>query len=102
MLIVAHLLLPFIEQTWSQFPRQSNLPRNNYVSSQTATYHPSSGKIFYLGGGYYISAVSDLLVANSFAFGLSFNTNTGAWFNETFGGDTIPSQRLDHTATLSK
>ncbi|KAI8090132.1 uncharacterized protein B0P05DRAFT_529509 [Gilbertella persicaria] len=81
--------------TWSTFLNQANPMVGSYPILQTATFHPSTGKIFYLGGWYISATISPA----SFAYGMVFNTNNGMWSNISFGGKA-PSPRDGHTATL--
>ncbi|KAL9557629.1 hypothetical protein MBANPS3_001279 [Mucor bainieri] len=84
-----------------QVPRQRNPPVLSYYI-QRSVYHPTSKKIFYIGG-LVNNATTEALVATrnaSMSEITTFDTVTGAWGTQNFTGDTIPSAREAHTVTL--
>jgi hypothetical protein len=67
---------------------------------QTGTYHPRTGKIYFLGGFYHTNT-ADLPVPLSYA--ITYDTLSAAWENKTLKavlGSDMPSARQFHTATL--
>ncbi|KAG2207695.1 hypothetical protein INT47_011815 [Mucor saturninus] len=85
------------------FPKTAMLVIDNFpilVSDQTATHHPATKKIIYLGG--IRKDVATRVVGMTQRPGddcLTYSTESGEWQSqETFG--TKPSARLGHTATV--
>ncbi|KAK4516915.1 uncharacterized protein ATC70_000242 [Mucor velutinosus] len=83
--------------TWS-IPQQSIGPAD-YHTSPTATYHPATKKIFYLGGTYY-NSTSQSLFNSYFTYAMTFDTTNGLWSYEPLSGPDYPKERKMHTATL--
>ncbi|GAA5808438.1 hypothetical protein MFLAVUS_001829 [Mucor flavus] len=78
-------------------PPQTNVPKD-YQILFSATYHPKTQKVYYIGGSYYNSTSGSIY--NSFlTYARTFNTANGIWSRETIEGDA-PSQREQHTTTL--
>ncbi|KAF1796000.1 hypothetical protein V8B55DRAFT_1468748 [Mucor lusitanicus] len=90
-------LLNLNTNTWS-IPQQSIGPAD-YHTSPTATYHPTTKKIFYLGGTYY-NSTSQSLFNSYFTYAMTFDTTNGLWSYEPLSGPDYPKERKMHTATL--
>ncbi|RCI01671.1 hypothetical protein CU098_009612 [Rhizopus stolonifer] len=87
-------------KTWSHFAPQSNIPKNFYLNSQTATLNPKTGKIYYMGGSYYTP-----LTGYRFPFSESyvFDTTQGSWSLVKLSAaptSRIPSDRIYHSTTM--
>ncbi|KAG2213443.1 hypothetical protein INT47_009117 [Mucor saturninus] len=70
------------------------------ISDLTATYHPRTKAIIYLGGFF----KNQLLEGSTESFGnfLAYDTESSLWNVQPTNGLVIPTARLGHTATLSK
>jgi hypothetical protein len=81
-------------------PQQNN-PSFKDFTLQSATFHPRTKKIFYLGGQFsdYNSAT---LIRYPFTHAITFDTAKGQWDEEAIRGLDYPTLRLSHTATLRK
>lgn len=89
-----------IAQVWVRLSPQLDSPANFFPNSQTATIHPSTGKIYFIGGSYYTPDDPMNKKKVSFAWAHTFDTKSAAWVNQTLGG-VHPSQRDFHTTNLS-
>ncbi|GAA5798702.1 hypothetical protein HPULCUR_004107 [Helicostylum pulchrum] len=78
-------------------PPQTNVPKD-YQILFSATYHPKTQKVYYIGGSYY-NSTSDSLYNSFLTYARTFNTVNGIWSRESIEGDA-PSQREQHTTTL--
>lgn len=89
-------------QPW-QVPTQQNPPVLSYYM-QVSVYHPTSKKIFYIGGLVNNATTDDVIGTRNVSMSeiLTFDTVTGAWETQVFTGDLIPSPRKAHTVTLCK
>ncbi|KAI9268455.1 hypothetical protein EDC94DRAFT_687354 [Helicostylum pulchrum] len=83
---------------WSAFSPQSSTLANFFPFRQTATINPNTGKVYYLGGSYYIKGLWEPREI-PFSWAAVFDTNSGTWSNETLKG-SIPTSRMYHTASL--
>ncbi|KAI9342685.1 hypothetical protein BD770DRAFT_476140 [Pilaira anomala] len=78
-------------------------PQNGPVlfSYQNATFHPRSGKLYFIGGFYHIEELEDMTIPLSYT--ITYDTYKASWGNQTLNptntGD-IPSPRHRHTATM--
>ncbi|KAI9273811.1 hypothetical protein EDC94DRAFT_689831 [Helicostylum pulchrum] len=73
------------------------------VSFQTATFHPRSGKIYYIGGLYKTSEPGGSLSV-PFSFANTYDTVDAIWGNQTLNAspnNNIPIARHLHTATMA-
>jgi hypothetical protein len=83
---------------WSVPTQTNNLP---FLGTyQTATFHPRTGKVYYLGGFYHANNGKDLPVPLSYS--LTYDTILANWENKTLNSSNgvTPSPRYLHTATL--
>ncbi|KAG2230226.1 hypothetical protein INT48_002096, partial [Thamnidium elegans] len=78
-------------------PPQTNVPKD-YQILFSATYHPKTQKVYYIGGSYY-NSTSDSLYNSFLTYARTFNTANGEWLRESIKGNA-PSQREQHTTTL--
>jgi hypothetical protein len=79
-----------------------NLLGMDSYTGQTATFHPISGLIYYLGGSYRTNR-DGYKNGNlrTYQYSLTFDTHTGTWSNITLRGQ-VPSKRRFPSATLSE
>ncbi|KAL9559550.1 hypothetical protein MBANPS3_000376 [Mucor bainieri] len=84
-----------------QVPPQQNPPVLSYYM-QASVYHPTSKKIFYIGGLVNNATTEDVVGTKNVSMSeiITFDTATGAWGTQVFTGDLIPSPRKSHTVTL--
>ncbi|GAN09925.1 hypothetical protein MAM1_0304c09458 [Mucor ambiguus] len=84
-----------------QIPPQQNPPVLSYYL-QTSVYHPTSKKIFFIGGLVNNATTEEVVNTRNVSMSeiMTFDTVTGAWGTQLFTGDVIPSPRKSHTATL--
>lgn len=68
------------------------------ISDLSATYHPGTKAIIYLGGFF----KNQLLEGSTESFGnfLAYDTVSSLWNVQPTNGLVIPTARLGHTATL--
>jgi len=87
-------------QPW-QVPTQQNPPVFSYYM-QASVYHPSSKKIFYIGGLVNNATTEEIAATRNVSMSeiTTFDTATGAWGTQNFTGELIPSPRKSHTVTL--
>ncbi|KAI9364297.1 hypothetical protein BD770DRAFT_439967 [Pilaira anomala] len=83
--------------TWNIPLPQTNVP-SIYRVAFSATYHPGTKKMFYIGGSHYDEATATY-IANSMVYATVFDTVKSAWSEEPITG-TPPSLRNHHTTTL--
>lgn len=69
---------------------------------QSSFYHPSSKKIFYIGGLVNnVTTEQSIGTKNvSMTEALTYDTVNNIWGIQTFSGDLIPTPRRSHTVTL--
>ncbi|KAI9273810.1 hypothetical protein EDC94DRAFT_644130 [Helicostylum pulchrum] len=73
------------------------------VSFQTATFHPRSEKIYYIGGSYKITPSGDTFSV-PLSFASTYDTVGAIWGNQTLNAspnNNIPIARHLHTATMA-
>ncbi|GAA5811628.1 hypothetical protein MFLAVUS_005068 [Mucor flavus] len=73
------------------------------VSFQTATFHPRSGKVYYIGGSYKTSESGESLSV-PLSFASTYDTVGAAWSNQTLNtspNNNMPTARHLHTATMA-
>ncbi|KAI9365633.1 hypothetical protein BD770DRAFT_376936 [Pilaira anomala] len=83
--------------TWT-VPTQRNVP-STFRLSFSATYHPGTKKVFYIGGSYNDVPAGGTSLLSSMSYANTFDTVTGDW-QEQFIYGKPPSKRQQHTATL--
>ncbi|KAF1802644.1 hypothetical protein FB192DRAFT_1379124 [Mucor lusitanicus] len=84
-----------------QVPAQQNPPVLSYYM-QASVYHPTSKKIFYIGGLVNNATTEEVVGTRNVSMSeiTTFDTVTGNWGTQIFTGDLIPSARKAHTVTL--
>ncbi|CEG77383.1 hypothetical protein RMATCC62417_12144 [Rhizopus microsporus] len=90
-------------QTWSYFSPQQAFPDPDfYPNSQSATFNPRTGRIYYFGGSYY-THTNYGPIRFPFSKTYIFNTIQGTWSLQPLAatiGSSVPSDRIYHTTTL--
>lgn len=86
------------QNLWANKSPQINLPINFY-SSQTATFNPRTGLIYYLGGDYFSPPDYTITHSQDYNTANMFNTTSGNWHLVQLQGDA-PAPRISPTATL--
>ncbi|KAI7895983.1 uncharacterized protein EV154DRAFT_598922 [Mucor mucedo] len=86
-------------KNWSGFTPQTNVPADYYPNSQSATIDPSTGKVYFFGGSYYSPFSNGSPTRVPFHTGYTFNTKSGGWAEEKYGGE-FPTERMFHSTNL--
>ncbi|KAI9364288.1 hypothetical protein BD770DRAFT_439959 [Pilaira anomala] len=83
--------------TWTTLSQLE--PPNRYWVALSATYHPKTQKIFYIGGCFYTDEHPNFCISRNMSYVTTFNTITNTWSKEYVPGNG-PTERHNHTATL--